>query len=77
MISVETKTFEIGVMRMIGLSKNGIVSMVIIQAFLFVLPALIIGIALSFPALFGIYKFLFEQNLGLKFEPIPSTFAFI
>jgi len=30
MISVETKTFEIGVMRMIGLSRSGIVSMVII-----------------------------------------------
>jgi len=42
-----------------------------------VLPALIIGIALSFPALFGIYKFLFEENLGLKFVPVPSTFAFI
>lgn len=30
MISVETKTFEIGVMRMIGLSKQGIMMMVII-----------------------------------------------
>lgn len=30
MISVETKTFEIGVLRMIGLSKSGIISMVII-----------------------------------------------
>jgi len=30
MISVETKTFEIGVMRIIGLSKSGIIVMVII-----------------------------------------------
>jgi ABC-type antimicrobial peptide transport system permease subunit len=77
MISVETKTFEIGVMRMIGLSKSGIMMMVIIQAFMFVLPSLIIGITLSFPALYVIFTFLFEQNLGLKFEPVPSGSAFL
>lgn len=30
MISVETKTFEFGVMRMIGLSKSGIITMILI-----------------------------------------------
>jgi len=30
MISVESKTFEFGVMRMVGLSKSGIVSMIVI-----------------------------------------------
>ena len=30
MISVETKTFEFGVMRMIGLSKSGIMTMILI-----------------------------------------------
>lgn len=30
MISIESKTFEIGVMRMVGLSKGGIIMMVII-----------------------------------------------
>ena len=30
MISIETKTFEIGVMRMVGLSKPGIILMILI-----------------------------------------------
>jgi ABC-type antimicrobial peptide transport system permease subunit len=30
MISVESKTFEFGVMRMVGLSKTGIIFMIII-----------------------------------------------
>lgn len=30
MVSVESKTFEMGVMRMIGLSKNGIMIMIIV-----------------------------------------------
>ena len=29
-ISVETKTFEFGVMRMIGLSKTGIINMIVL-----------------------------------------------
>lgn len=28
MISVETKTFEFGVMRMVGLSKGGLINMI-------------------------------------------------
>ena len=30
MISVETKTFEIGVMRMVGLSKGGLIILVVL-----------------------------------------------
>ena len=30
LVSVETKTFEFGVMRMVGLSKGGIISMIIL-----------------------------------------------
>ena len=30
MISVESKTFEFGVMRMVGLSKSGIINMIIL-----------------------------------------------
>ena len=54
LISVESKTFEFGVMRMIGLSKTGIVSMIMIQSVLFVLPSLACGFLLSIPTLQGI-----------------------
>jgi ABC-type antimicrobial peptide transport system permease subunit len=30
MISVESKTFEFGIMRMVGLSKSGIISMIVL-----------------------------------------------
>lgn len=30
LISVESKTFDFGVMRMVGLSKSGIISMILI-----------------------------------------------
>ena len=56
MISIETKTFEIGVMRMVGLSKPGLILMILIQALMFVLPAIVIGFIFSFPALSLIYS---------------------
>jgi len=41
LISVETKTFEIGVMRLVGLTKLGFIGMILTQAGLFVfLPCL-------------------------------------
>lgn len=51
MINVETKSFEIGVMRMVGLNKKGLIIMILIQSFLFVIPALFFGFLLSVPAL--------------------------
>ena len=75
MISVETKTFEIGVIRMVGLSKSGIIFMIFLQGLMFVLPALVLGFALCFPALKGIYTFLFTEELGLAQKPVPDGFA--
>jgi len=43
MIGVETKTFETGIMRMVGITKLGLILMIFIQSFMFVIPALIIG----------------------------------
>ena len=55
MIQVESKTFEFGVMRMVGLSKSGIISMIMLQSFMFVIPSVILGFALSFPSLVILY----------------------
>lgn len=75
LISVESKTFEFGVMRMVGLSKSGIVSMIIIQGFMFVLPSVVVGFILCFPTLDQVYKNLFGDEVGLDFVPVPTTFA--
>ena len=77
MISVETKTFEFGVMRMVGLSKSGIISMILLQSFLFVLPSVIAGFALTFPTLGQIYKLLFTKDMGISSKPVPTSFAII
>ena len=75
MISVETKTFEIGVLRMVGLSKNGLLFMILIQGFMFVAPSVIGGFFGCFVVLWALFKFLFEAKLGIFLEPMPTYTA--
>jgi hypothetical protein len=49
--NVETKSFEIGVQRMVGLSKTGLIAMVLVQSCIFVLPAVVMGFFFSYPCL--------------------------
>lgn len=50
-INIETKTFHIGVQRMIGLTRRGLIIKVIIQSMMFVIPALIAAFIVGVPAL--------------------------
>ena len=65
MISVETKTFEFGVMRMIGLSKSGIITMILLQSLMFVLPSVVLSFILCFPTLWYLYSILFTADMGV------------
>ena len=47
MVSVESKYFEIAVIRMVGSEKNGIIWLVICQSFLYVIPAIISAFSLG------------------------------
>jgi hypothetical protein len=47
LINVETRTFELGVMRMIGMSKFGIISLVLLQSFSYALPGWILGLIVA------------------------------
>ena len=51
MLSVESKSFELGVMRMVGLSKINVIFLVIFQSFMFVVPSIITGFITSFTLL--------------------------
>ena len=62
MISVETKSFETGVLRLVGLSKWNCFMMISLQSILFVLPSILAGYALSIPALVYILKFLVPED---------------
>jgi len=77
LISVETKTFEIGVMRLIGLTKGGFIGMILTQATLFVLPSVILGFALSIPCIWLVYSALFTEDLGFRPSIIPGWYATI
>lgn len=48
MLSVESKSFEFGVMRMVGLAKDKVIALVILQSFMFVVPSIIAGFGFSF-----------------------------
>ena len=49
MITTETKTFDIGIMRLVGLSSSGFVAMIFTQAVMFVIPSIISAYICSFP----------------------------
>lgn len=74
MISVETKTFENGVMRMLGLSKGNCISMILIQSCLFVFPSIIMAYIASIPTLALVYSFMFKGQ-DFSVPPIPRAGA--
>jgi len=48
MLSVESKSFDLGVMRMVGLSKFNIIFLIILQSIMFVVPSIIGGFSTSY-----------------------------
>lgn len=77
LISVETKTFEIGIMRLVGLSKRSFIGMIFTQSYFFVLPAVLCGFALYLPAMILIYSYLFTEELGFHPDYKPGMRATI
>ncbi len=77
LISVETKTFELGVMRLVGLTKRGFVVMILTQAGMFVVPAVTLAFISAFPIIYALYNSLFSSSLGYVPSIVPSTSAFL
>ncbi len=76
MISVETRMFENGLLRMMGTTKYGLAFLVIVQALIFVVPAFVSAVVLAFPTL-SILSSLFESALGFTFTPVPTGTSFV
>jgi ABC-type antimicrobial peptide transport system permease subunit len=74
MFSVESKSFDLGVMRMVGLSKNNVIWLIVCQGFMFVVPSIICGFTVSIVFL-QVAKHFMENNLHIDFEAIPSFFS--
>jgi len=47
LISVESRTFELGVLRMVGLNRSGLIQMLLVHALMFAIPAWISGLLVS------------------------------
>lgn len=76
MITTETKTFDIGIMRLIGLSSSGFVAMIFTQAVMFVIPSIICAYICSFPTLLLIFNKMFKHNLSQNgITVVPSGMA--
>lgn len=71
MFSVESKSFDLGVMRMVGLSKNNVIVLIIVQSFMFVIPSIICGFSVSLIIL-RVAKHFAENNLHIDFEAMPT-----
>ena len=64
MITTETKTFDVGIMRLVGLSSSGFVAMVFTQAVMFVIPSIVAAYVCSFPVLWLVFWKMFGDDLG-------------
>ena len=63
MITTETKTFDTGVMRLLGLSSYGFVAMIATQAVMFVVPSIIAAYVCSYPTIWIIYQKMFSDAI--------------
>ena len=72
MITIETKTFETGVMRMVGLSGKGFVAMIFTQALMFVLPSIILAMISVVPSLWFIYDKIEKTKLTWSVALLPG-----
>jgi len=75
MITTETKRYENGLMRVVGLSKWGYSGMILLQAVLFVIPSITLGFLTTIPMLAFIYGKLFTSEMGFEKSVWPSGTA--
>ena len=76
LVSVETKTYEMGIMRMLGMNKIGIILMILVQAFSFVVPGIILGLIGSIPFLM-IARSEIKNAIGAEISINPTANAVI
>ena len=75
MVTVEEKSFEIGIYRMVGLNKVGLVTMVLLKAFFFVMPAIIAAFIICIPILWLVFRMFLDESMGTTLLPFPTGLA--
>lgn len=74
LVSIETKNFELAVLRTLGLNKLGIIFLIIVQCLSYVIPAVISGMLIAIPGLEVIGNAL-KKSLGVKISNLPTANA--
>ncbi|KAJ3169466.1 hypothetical protein HDU88_000655 [Geranomyces variabilis] len=76
MVSVETKTFELGILRMIGQTRGGVIVMILMQAATYAIPAWAVGLVLA-QILFVVGKRFLENiaNITISSRLTTSSIA--
>ena len=75
MITIETKTFDTGVMRLLGLSRGGFVALIFTQSLMFVLPSLILAFICVVPSLWFIYSKIEDEKQEWSLQLLPDLSA--
>ena len=65
LVSVEKKTFDNGILRLVGLRKSNFIVVILFQSVFFVIPSIIFGLILSIPSLYGVYSAIFGKDSGV------------
>lgn len=71
-LSVQEKTYEYGVMRMVGMNNRHIIKLICLQCALFVAPANLLAFVSSIPCLAILLKLLLGDDPELNLAPFPS-----
>lgn len=74
MVSVETRTFELGVLRMIGMRRLDLVQMVLVNAFLYSVPAWAAGLLFAQILTLAVTSF-FGSSLSIDLDPRLAPLA--
>ena len=74
MISIETRTFELGVHRMVGMQTGGIVKMLLIQACSYSVPAWVVGLVLS-QALAAYITSILEERVEVPVSRLLTSYS--
>jgi ABC-type antimicrobial peptide transport system permease subunit len=77
MVSVQRKSTDIGITRLIGQNKKGIIVEVILETFVFVIPGFLLAVSTSFIVLRYLYYYEFEVRFNLKLDSNPTWTALI
>lgn len=71
MISVEKRTFQNAIYRLLGIDKSGCIQMILTQSFLFSVPSFIFGYLAAIPVIYYLQQWVFRR-VDFSLTPVPS-----